>query len=53
MSNNARSLQKIQEETKNDTENLPNPDVLTRDIVENLESALEHFRKIYVDLEKK
>lgn len=39
MPNNVRSLQKLQEETKNDTENLPDPDILARDITGNLESA--------------
>jgi len=36
-----------------DFENLPYPDVLARDIAENLESALEQFRSIYEDLEEK
>lgn len=53
MPNNVRSLQKLQEETKNDTENLPDPDILARDIAENLESALDQFRSIYEDLEEK
>jgi|GEM_PF-4882864 len=52
MPNNARSLQKLQEETKNDTENLPDPDILVRDTAENLESALEQFKGIYEDLEE-
>jgi len=53
MPNNARSLQKLQEETKNDTENLLDPDILAHDIAENLESALEQFRGIFEDLEEK
>ncbi len=34
-------------------ENLPDPDVLARDIAENLESALEQFSSICEDLEEK
>jgi len=30
-------------------ENLPDPDVIAREISENLESALEQFRNIYED----
>jgi len=52
MSNNARSLQKLQEETRNDTENLPDSNILARDIAKNLESALEQFKEIYEDLEE-
>lgn len=52
MSNNARLLQKHHEETKNDTKNLPDPDILARDIAEKLESALEQFRGICEDLEE-
>jgi type I restriction enzyme M protein len=52
MPNNARLLQKLHEETKNDTENLPDPDILARDIAENLESALEQFKGIFEDLEE-
>lgn len=33
-------------------EQLPDPDILARDIAENLESALEQFSSIYQDLEK-
>jgi type I restriction enzyme M protein len=35
-----------------DLENLPTPDILARDIAENLESALEQFASIYEDLEE-
>jgi type I restriction enzyme M protein len=31
---------------------LPDPDVLARDIAENLESALEQFSTIYKELEE-
>ena len=31
-------------------DNLPDPDVLAREIVEHLEAALEQFREIAVDL---
>jgi type I restriction enzyme M protein len=30
-----------------DLDNLPEPDVLTQEIVENLEAGLESFREIY------
>jgi len=41
----------LRDESLEDTENLPPPDVLARDIVENLESALEQFNSIHQDLE--
>ena len=34
------------------TDNLPDPEVLAMEIVENLESALDQFRAIYEDLEE-
>jgi regulatory protein YycI of two-component signal transduction system YycFG len=40
------------DESLEDSENLPDPDILARDIAENLESALEQFSSIYEDLEK-
>ncbi|MFQ6073044.1 MAG: N-6 DNA methylase, partial [Methanosarcinales archaeon] len=43
----------LKDESLEDTENLPEPDVLARDIAENLESALEQFTSIYEDLEEK
>ncbi len=42
----------LKDESLEDTENLPDPDILARDIAENLESALEQFKGIYEDLEK-
>jgi type I restriction enzyme M protein len=40
----------LKDESIEDSENLPPPDVLARDIAENLESALEQFNGIYEDL---
>jgi type I restriction enzyme M protein len=42
----------IKDESLEDMENLPEPDVLALEIAENLESALDQFRAIYADLEK-
>jgi len=36
-----------------DLDNLPAPDVLANDIIENLEAGLESFREIMVALNKK
>jgi len=41
----------LRDESLEDTENLPDPDVLARDITENLEAALEQFSRIYEGLE--
>ncbi len=35
-----------------DLDNLPDPDVLAKEISENLESALENFKKIIAQLKK-
>ncbi|MDI6807830.1 MAG: class I SAM-dependent DNA methyltransferase [Candidatus Eisenbacteria bacterium] len=43
----------LKDESLEDSENLPNPDVLAREIAENLESALEQFNSIVGDLGKK
>ena len=43
----------LKDESLEDMENLPDPDILARDIAENLESALEQFKNIYEDLEEK
>ena len=43
----------LKDESIEDLENLPDPDVIAREISDNLESALEQFRNIYEDLEKK
>jgi type I restriction enzyme M protein len=43
----------IKDESLEESENLPTPDVLAQDIVEDLESALEQFREIAGDLNQK
>jgi len=40
----------IRDESLEETANLPEPDVLAEEIVEDLESALEQFRAILADL---
>jgi type I restriction enzyme M protein len=42
----------LKDESLEDSENLPDPDVLARDISENLETALEQFSTIYQELEE-
>lgn len=37
-------------ELREEPENLPDPDVIAQEIVEDLEAALEQFREIAVDL---
>jgi type I restriction enzyme M protein len=41
----------IKDESLEDTENLPEPEVLASDIVENLEAALDQFREVSEELE--
>jgi type I restriction enzyme M protein len=41
----------LRDESLEDSENLPSPDILAREITENLESALEQFSSIHEDLE--
>jgi len=41
----------LKDESLEDTENLPDPDVLAGRIVENLQAALEQFGSIYEELE--
>ncbi len=41
----------LRDESLEDSEKLPAPDILAKDIAENLESALEQFSSIYQDLE--
>jgi type I restriction enzyme M protein len=41
----------LKDESLEDTENLPDPDVLAGEIVENLQAALEQFSSIYEELE--
>jgi type I restriction enzyme M protein len=43
----------LKDESLEDMENLPDPDVLALEIAENLESALDQFRAIYEDFEGK
>ena len=43
----------LKDESLLDSENLPDPDTLARDIAENLESALEQFSNIYKNLKNK
>ncbi len=43
----------LKDESLEDSENLPEPDVLVRDIAENLESALEQFSSISEALAEK
>lgn len=40
----------LKDESLEDMENLPEPEVLAKDIAENLEAALEQFQGIYEDL---
>ena len=43
----------IRDESLEDTENLPDPDIIAAEIIENLESALDQFSSIYEDLTEK
>ncbi len=43
----------FKDESLEDSEDLPDPEVLARDIMENFESALEQFSSIYTELEGK
>ncbi len=43
----------LRDESLEDSDNLPAPDILARDIVESLQSALEQFASIAEDLEDK
>jgi len=40
----------LKDESLEDTENLPAPEVLAQEITENLEIALEQFSSIYQEL---
>lgn len=42
----------LKDESLEDSENLPDPDLIASDIVENLESALDQFSSIKEDLER-
>ncbi|MGB9934957.1 type I restriction-modification system subunit M [Thermodesulfovibrio yellowstonii] len=43
----------LKDESLEDSENLPPPDILAREIAENLQSALEQFSSIYEELENR
>ena len=43
----------LKDESLEDSENLPEPEVLAHEITENLESALDQFKSIYEELEAK
>jgi len=43
----------LKDESLEDSENLPEPEVLAQEIVENLQSALEQFQSISEDLGEK
>jgi type I restriction enzyme M protein len=40
----------LRDESLSESDNLPDPDVLAQEIVDDLEAALEQFREIVVDL---
>jgi type I restriction enzyme M protein len=42
----------LKDDSLEDSENLPEPEVLAAEIVENLEAALEQFKSIYEELGK-
>ena len=42
----------LKDESLDDLENLPAPDILAREIAENIESALEQFNGIYENLKE-
>ena len=43
----------LKDESLEDTENLPDPEIIAAEILENLESALSQFSEIYQELENK
>ena len=40
----------LRDESLEDSDNLPDPDILAQEVVEDLEAALEQFREIAADL---
>ena len=46
-----KSLNCLKDESLEDSEHLPEPDMLAQDIVENLGTALELFSSIHEELE--
>jgi type I restriction enzyme M protein len=42
----------LKDESLEDSENLPDPDIIAAEIVENLEVALDRFSSIYQELER-
>jgi len=43
----------LKDESLEDSDNLPEPEILAAEIVESLETALEQFKSIYEELGKK
>ncbi len=43
---------RLKDESLEDSENLPDPEVLAREIADNLEAAMEQFSGIYQEFEK-
>jgi type I restriction enzyme M protein len=50
MTKAARDIFWLRDESLEESDNLPDPDVLAQEIVEDLEAALEQFHEIAVDL---
>ena len=50
MTKAARDIFWLRDESLEESDNLPDPDVLAQEIVEDLENALEQSREIAVDL---
>jgi type I restriction enzyme M protein len=50
MTKAARDIFWLRDESLEESDNLPDPDVLAQEIVEDLQAALEQFREIAVDL---
>ena len=42
----------LKDDSLEDSENLPDPDVIAKDIKENLETGLEQFTGIYEEMKK-
>ena len=42
----------LRDETLEESDNLPNPDVLAQEIVDDLEAALEQFETVAADLKR-
>ena len=46
----SRKIFRLRDESLEDSDNLPNPDILAQEIIDDLEAALEQFREIANDL---